>query len=439
MVVKRTNCKNVRKARSVTLALIAMLELLLLCVSLTFSWFDRAPNAPFVGRDISTAPVLYSTVVLDDATDAVNLNQFFEEKGAKAKFSPVYSSDGLTFFYPDANGLKLTSSEIHAAALSFEFTIESAVECDFWFESIPEITVIGAKRGTVQVPSAEEDPSEAPTEEDSTTEPSSEAPTFVEPTEESTVAETTEAVEETTETTSAAEIPTGEPQEESTGSVEGTEGVDSTESVDGTEDENEKPDTRGESIYDDVFYISFHGEECQCGGTVVEPCVAIPLKDANKYLANNAENNVLFSHLPGEKDTSSVIRCSIWYQSNNDDDSLAGAEVQIKVKIASNWGQMRTIELSDDTLTLGEMYPLVGEDGYYVEIVNSATGVAYPAVYDSETGTWIAEVPVSVKEFDVRYRSKSIDREIIATWERIDGREVCSFVLMDDGVYISTE
>ncbi len=62
MVVKRTNSKIVRCTRSAALALIAMLELLLLCVSLTFSWFEIALDPILVGDGISTAPSLLSVV-----------------------------------------------------------------------------------------------------------------------------------------------------------------------------------------------------------------------------------------------------------------------------------------------------------------------------------------------------------------------------------------
>lgn len=450
MAQNRTNRNMIYGKRSVPLSIIAMIELLLLSISLTFSWFEPPVNPALYGDDIYTYPVLLSTVnmTVDGVAD---LNKHFDYRAMiedddlkdslpdinKTKFSPVESSDGLYFTSP--NGLVLNSSEIHATALSFQFTINSAIACDFWFKSLPVI-VVGETRGVLQEPSFENDPSEDQFDSEDTSEPASDEPTSEEATEESTITETTETEEVATDTTeeNTEETNTDTTTETDT-FVEETQ-EEYTESVESTEVEEENPATRGQSSYYDVFYISFHGEDCMCDGVLRSPCVAIPLSEASSYLVNNVDNMKLFSHVPGENgDNATVITCSIWYQPTESNHLPYGTDVAINVQIASNYGQTRTIHLTDETTTLNELYPLMGADGYYVELVDTATGAVYPAVYDIESGIWCAEIPVTVEEFDVLYRSKGIEREIIATWESIDGREVHSFALMDEGVFISSE
>jgi hypothetical protein len=85
------------------------------------------------------------------------------------------------------------------------------------------------------------------------------------------------------------------------------------------------------------------------------------------------------------------------------------------------------------------MYPQMPTDGYRVELVDPASGVIFPATYDEASGTWYAELPVAITSFDVRYRSKSIGRDVLATWESINGEFVHSFALMDEGVFLKSE
>lgn len=427
MAEKRTNRKIVRSTRSVALALIAMLELLLLLVSLTFSWFERALDPILVGEKISTAPALYSTVYVDASGTTVELSEFFEKKGSKTKFSPVHSEDGLNFTSPE--GVPMNSGEIHAAALSFQFQIAASADYEFWFESLPVLTVNGIpaeQREILWQPSIDEDEqTEEATDEMSTEEASSESI--------SEEAETENLSPEGTEMTGAATEATAETEISS-------EIVQQEESTTVDSIEEEKPETRGPSSYLDVFYIAFHDESCQNNGMCMETCAVMSFAEAEEYLLGNSMNNKLFTHAAGENgEKTTLISCSIWYQPTDSNALPEGATVAINLQLTNGYGETRTIRLADETTMLSDLYPQMGADGYYVELVDTATGRAYEAVYDSESDTWIAEIPLTVEEFDVHYRSKGIEQEIIATWDRIDGREVHSFALMDEGVFLSSE
>lgn len=431
MAAKGETKNRMRSTRSATLALVAMLELLLLCVSLTFSWFERAQDPVLFGQEIKTADALLSTYRVSPGDDTVELTQFFDG-GVSKKFSPVLSGDGIQFTSP--NGVPLSTSEIYDATLSFQFKVVSDFgDCDFWLDTLSLVvgnsTFAMDENGVHQTPNAsanEETPSENVTEPSSEEETAevitSEADVDPDATEvvetEEPVIEDPEVEETTSGESSSAEADGEELPEESTESecteTEGDIGLD-----------EEKADTRAPGSIADALCIVFYDS------------YGIP--EEIMSFADLTENKKLFSCVGGE----STITCSVWLDYNRVQENNVvlpeGAAVEINMLIRSGMSETRTIWLKDETTQLSTMYPQILTDGYRVELVDPASGVIFPATYDEASGTWYAELPVAITSFDVRYRSKSIGRDVLATWESINGEFVHSFALMDEGVFLKSE
>lgn len=430
MAAKRETKNRTRSTRSATLALVAMLELLLLCVSLTFSWFERAQDPVLLGQEIKTADALLSTYIVSPGEGTVELTQFFDG-GVPKKFSPVLSSDGIQFTSP--KGVPLSTSEIYDATLSFQFKVVSEFgDCDFWLDTLSLVvgnsTFAIDENGVHQTPNAGANV-ETPSED--VTEPSSEEETTEVITSEADVdPDATEVVETEEPVIEDAEVEETTSSEPSSAEADGEELPEESTETEGTETEDdigldeEKTDTRATGSIADAFCIAF-------GDGDGEPEIM--------SFADLTKNKKLFSCIGGK----STITCSVWLDYNwvqeNKGVLLGGAAVEINMLIRSGMSETRTIWLKDETAQLSTMYPQMLTDGYRVELVDPASGVIFPATYDEASGTWYAELPVAITSFDVRYRSKSIGRDVLATWESINGEYVHSFALMDEGVFLKSE
>ena len=155
------NNKSTKKIaeKSILLAVIAIIESLLLLVSFSFAWFEGGTALNLLGRDIRTDGVLYSAIQVGEGADyqkVISLNDYFAAQN-KAKFTPVSSVDGKTFytmyqgnvsdFHTDSSLVKwrkLTPEDVNSSILRFQFQVESpTADCYFWFKALPTVTVNG--------------------------------------------------------------------------------------------------------------------------------------------------------------------------------------------------------------------------------------------------------------------------------------------------------
>lgn len=430
MAVKRPTKNCVRSTRSATLALIAMLELLLLCVSLTFSWFEQAADPYLKGEDISTAGSLMSTFVLDGTNNTVELIEHTDEGvykgryfelGSRAKFSPVHSDNGIDFI--SANELPLNTNEVHAATLTFQIKVNSVgTDCNFWFDSlelkIDNVTSFVAGQRGIQLDTVQSnndssmggvvtgDSSEVSTEASSDGAAAAET---------SPQHETERQTDDTTE--SATEVITEEEVTETSAETTG-DGEIVTEAVEA------KPETKEPDTIVSAFYVCFSDGESS---------KLMSLADAESYMSD-AENS-LFS-CKGDQET--VITCTIWldYKSTACADVPAGASVSINMVLASDWSAMKTVEFTDDTLYLDGLISQLGTDGIVVEAYHSATDTVYPATYDSENDVWRVELPQAIDEYEMRYYLNSEGHDLVASWNIYNAEDVRRVSLMDEGMYL---
>ena len=157
------NSKNTKKiaGKSILLAVIAIIELLLLLISFSFSWFEGGTALNLLGRNIKTDKVLYSAIQVGEGSEyqqVISLTDYFSAQN-KAKFNPVSSVDGKTFytmyqgnvsnFHSDPSLVKwrkLATENINSSILKFQFQVYSPIsECYFWFKELPTVTVNGVK------------------------------------------------------------------------------------------------------------------------------------------------------------------------------------------------------------------------------------------------------------------------------------------------------
>jgi hypothetical protein len=157
------NSKNTKKiaGKSILLAVIAIIELLLLLISFSFSWFEGGTALNLLGRNIKTDKVLYSAIQVGEGAEyqqVISLTDYFSAQN-KAKFNPVSSVDGKTFytmyqgnvsnFHSDPSLVKwrkLATENINSSILKFQFQVYSPIsECYFWFKELPTVTVNGVK------------------------------------------------------------------------------------------------------------------------------------------------------------------------------------------------------------------------------------------------------------------------------------------------------
>lgn len=160
MTVQPNNNSTKKTAeKSILLAVIALIESLLLLVSFSFSWFEGGTALNLLGRNIKTDSVLYSAIQVGEGVGeqkVISLSDYFSAQN-KAKFNPVSSVDGKTFYtmyqgnvsdlHDDSSLVKwrkLTPEDVNSSILKFQFQVYSPIsECYFWFKELPTVTVNG--------------------------------------------------------------------------------------------------------------------------------------------------------------------------------------------------------------------------------------------------------------------------------------------------------
>ncbi len=170
--------KKNRKAKNVILAIVAMIELLLLSTTMTFSWFEGTTALRITTDNENYSPLKTSKGLNSSYTvggesskysNTAELNEYIEMQ-ANAKFSPVSSYNGEDFYalmdgtnadgtVPDSyddylKGVTATDSTLKFRQLSneeknsslvyFQFQVNAEV-CDttFWLKELPTFTVNG--------------------------------------------------------------------------------------------------------------------------------------------------------------------------------------------------------------------------------------------------------------------------------------------------------
>lgn len=147
-----------KRTKRIVLSVVALLELILLVTSVTFSWFEGLSSLELKGDDFQTADILNSHIEIGEnssATDAtynavVDLKTFFDAQ-KEVRLSPVSSADAENFYAPysgDAGktGTKyrrLSKADVNSNIIQFEFNISAPHgNTDFYLtESLPLVQI----------------------------------------------------------------------------------------------------------------------------------------------------------------------------------------------------------------------------------------------------------------------------------------------------------
>ena len=156
-----TITKKVKKrTKSIVLSIVALLELLLVVTSVTFSWFEGLTSFEIKGEQFKTADILNSHAEIgenDSATDttyseAIDLTTFFDAQ-KEVRLSPVSSADAVNFYAPyegqpgktGTKYRKLTQADINSNIIQFEFEISAPDgNTDFYLtQDLPIVNIDG--------------------------------------------------------------------------------------------------------------------------------------------------------------------------------------------------------------------------------------------------------------------------------------------------------
>lgn len=159
--------KTKKRTKSIVLSIVALLELVLLVTSVTFSWFEGLTALEIKGETLKTAAALKSHIELgenkttEDKTysDIIDLTKFFDAQ-KEVRLSPVSSSDAVNFYapydgvpirsnYTSLHYRKLTKEDVNSNVIQFSFTIASPDgPTDVYFtEIMPIVRINGTPRG----------------------------------------------------------------------------------------------------------------------------------------------------------------------------------------------------------------------------------------------------------------------------------------------------
>ncbi len=132
--------KNKKRTKSIVLSIVALLELILLVTSMTFSWFEPLSSLELEGNDFQTASLLNSHIEIgenkssSDTTynNVIDLTTFFDTQ-KEVRLSPVSSVDAETFYAPyegkpgNANTKyrQLTKEDVTSNIIQFSFEISA--------------------------------------------------------------------------------------------------------------------------------------------------------------------------------------------------------------------------------------------------------------------------------------------------------------------------
>lgn len=150
--------KMKKRTKSIVLSVVALLELLLVVTSVTFSWFEGITSLEIKGDDFKTASVLNSHIEVGEnktATDGsynevINLSSFFDAQ-KEVRLTPVSSADAKTFYsaYEGVAGTanakyrKLSKADVNTNIIQFEFNISAPDGAtDFYLtEALPIVKI----------------------------------------------------------------------------------------------------------------------------------------------------------------------------------------------------------------------------------------------------------------------------------------------------------
>ncbi len=147
-----------KRTKRIVLSVVALLELILLVTSVTFSWFEGLSSLELKGDDFQTADILNSHIEIGENSSAtaatynavVDLKTFFDAQ-KEVRLSPVSSADAENFYAPysgDAGktGTKyrrLSKADVNSNIIQFEFNISAPHgDTDFYLtESLPLVQI----------------------------------------------------------------------------------------------------------------------------------------------------------------------------------------------------------------------------------------------------------------------------------------------------------
>ncbi len=159
--------KTKKRTKSIVLSIVALLELVLLVTSVTFSWFEGLTALEIKGENFKTAAALNSHIELGENktttdktySDIIDLTKFFDAQ-KEVRLSPVSSSDAVNFYaaydgvpeksnYKSLHYRKLTKEDVNSNVIQFSFTIASPDgPTDVYFtEVMPIVYINGTARG----------------------------------------------------------------------------------------------------------------------------------------------------------------------------------------------------------------------------------------------------------------------------------------------------
>lgn len=134
------NHKMSPKTKAIILSVIAMIELLLILVTTTFSWFDGLTALEISGEEFQTAAALNSHIEIGENKSAsdntysevINLSSFFDNQD-RVRLAPVSSADAENFYVAysgeagkeGAKYRKLSTEDINSNVITFQFDITS--------------------------------------------------------------------------------------------------------------------------------------------------------------------------------------------------------------------------------------------------------------------------------------------------------------------------
>lgn len=159
--------KKKKRTKSIVLSVVALLELILLLASVTYSWFEGITSLEIIGQNVQTAAALNSHLEVgensnnpDDEvtyTNVIDLTDFFDSQ-SDVRLTPVSSSDAETFYaaydgvprkanYKSLHYRELTEEDINANIIRFDFQLSSPHgDTDVYLtESLPVLSINGVE------------------------------------------------------------------------------------------------------------------------------------------------------------------------------------------------------------------------------------------------------------------------------------------------------
>lgn len=400
--------KKNEKAKNVILAIVAMIELLLLSTTMTFSWFEGTTALRITTDNenhspLKTAKGLNSSYTVGGESskysNTAELNEYIEMQ-ANAKFSPVSSYNGEDFFAlmdgtatdgkaPDSyddylSGItaadstlkfrQLSNEEKNSSLVYFQFQVNAEV-CDttFWLKKLPTFTVNG------EALASDNNPFRVRICADETASPSAEGNLIL-----------------TTKTAWPTTSPTQTTSSLGRINMKGIKELQNSKAVlnETYIDNNNKP--AGELMCNRANYKVFSKTSTQ----------------------NKNGKEVLFTVPKGETKT---ITMAIWLealdQSYNSTLIPAGATVDVDIQFCSSWDVIDTITFRDYT---SENW-VNSTNGNYLCLINDETEYCYydrSSAVNSATGRneWSFEIPRAVQDITFRREVKEFDPDPSGTW-----------------------